>query len=462
MLESLDYFIVEHDHKYLRGRDPSLYTDYKAPSSAIVNRSFYENAKKVFCQSTKHGEVVRQNLKLDNIQSFGCTFWSPEHREILRKNIDKPKNNKKAVLETPNMVKGQPQAETFCQKQGLSYDTIGNPDFNQFIETLASYSGLVFFPQVFETFSRLAIEARILGCELTCNKNVSAAYEPWFKLKGKELLAAVDENQIKAENIFINAIEQLGETEGDVADITVILNMYRRPHNLPLQISALRKQTVKPKEVWVWINAHKDNEEYNRENLKVDKIFDNDYNWKFYGRFAAALLANTEYVAVFDDDTIPGEKWFENCLDTMNKTPGILGSAGVILKDKYYVHHDRCGWPTQNENVMEVDLVGHAWFFKRDWLQYLWREKPTTWDNGEDIQFSFLAQKYGDIKTYCPPHPPADRAIHGSILGNELGIDAKATSNNNETSHQQFFAERDLVVQNALKNGWKTVKEIKL
>jgi len=131
------------------------------------------------------------------------------------------------------------------------------------------------------------------------------------------------------------------------------------------------------------------------------------------------------------------------------------------LKSKdYYVMHDRCGWPTQNSETTRVDLVGHAWFFKRDWLQYLWKEKPFTWDNGEDIQFSYLAQKHGGIQTFCPPHPPEDKSLHGSILGNELGIDSKATSNNHSVSHQQFFNERDECVQNGIRGGWKTVNNL--
>jgi hypothetical protein len=194
----------------------------------------------------------------------------------------------------------------------------------------------------------------------------------------------------------------------------------------------------------------------------VDKVFHNDHNWKFYGRFAAALLSDEEYVAIFDDDTVPGSRWFENCLTTMDTHEGILGSAGIILNDYHYVKHDRCGWPTQNPEVEEVDLVGHAWFFKRDWLQYLWKEKPPTWDNGEDIQFAYSAKTYGGIKTFCPPHPPNNRDLHGSILGNELGIDSKATSNNNETTHQQFFSERDMCVIHGIKNGWQTVRGVKI
>jgi hypothetical protein len=146
----------------------------------------------------------------------------------------------------------------------------------------------------------------------------------------------------------------------------------------------------------------------------------------------------------------------------MQTHEGILGSAGVILNDIYYVKHDRCGWPTHNPEVTEVDLVGHAWFFKREWLRYLWQEKPTTWDNGEDIQFAFMAKIHGGIPTYCPPHPPDDKEMHGSILGNELGIDNKATSTNSNVSHQQFFSERDMCVQAGLRKGWQTVRSIKL
>ena len=40
--------------------------------------------------------------------------------------------------------------------------------------------------------------------------------------------------------------------------ITAILNGYRRPNNIPLQINALRNQTVPPDEIWLWRNHHED------------------------------------------------------------------------------------------------------------------------------------------------------------------------------------------------------------
>ena len=124
-------------------------------------------------------------------------------------------------------------------------------------------------------------------------------------------------------------------------DITVILNCYRRPYNLKMQIEAIRNQTVPPKNIWLWVNDHADNHGFDYSDLGIDRIFLNDFNWKFYGRFAAALLCDTDYVAIFDDDTVPGERWFENCFSTMKEKPGILGSAGVILNSQRYMDHPR-------------------------------------------------------------------------------------------------------------------------
>jgi len=301
----------------------------------------------------------------------------------------------------------------------------------------------------------------MLGCGLVTNNLNGCTYEPWFrKYKGTELIDFIDQKRSEVIQKVKESLFSL--TEQRDGDITVILNCYRRPYNLKMQVDALRSQSVKPTQIWLWINYHEDNKDFDPATLGVDRVFKNDFNWKFYGRFAAALLADTEYVAIYDDDTVPGKKWHENCLNTMKTHEGILGSAGIILKDKYYVAHDRCGWPTQNKETTEVDLVGHAWFFKREWLRYLWQEKPTTWDNGEDIQFAFMAKIHGGIPTYCPPHPPEDKDLHGSILGNELGIDSKATSTNNAVSHQRFFNERDVCVQTGIMKGWKTVRDVEL
>ena len=456
------YSIIEHDHKYIIGRDPSPYENFKAPPQHIINRTFYANAKNVLAQSKIHTEVIRKNLRISNVIHLGMSLWTDEQLEVIENNIDNEKLDDTSIIKSNNPTKNTFKTVEFCENKGLSYTLIGSDNYAEFINQLSKHETYAYIPKVLETFNRVLLEARMLDCKILTTDLNGCISEGWFtQYKGKELIEYVRSQRPRVYNDIKTALFETKEVERG-SNITVILNAYRRPYNLKMQIDAIRAQTTKAAQIWLWVNAHPDNGGFDFKSLDVDRVFHNDHNWKFYGRFAAALLADTEYVAIFDDDTVPGSKWFENCLSTMTTNEGILGSAGVILNGHQYIQHDRCGWPSQNEEVTEVDLVGHAWFFKREWLKYLWQEKPTTWDNGEDIQFAFMAKIYGGIPTYCPPHPPNDKEMHGSVLGNELGIDDKATSTNSAVSHQQFFNERDVCVQTEIKKGWKTVRGITL
>lgn len=234
--------------------------------------------------------------------------------------------------------------------------------------------------------------------------------------------------------------------------ITAILNGYNRPQNIPKQIEALKNQTVPPTDIMLWYNKGVEAPHQVGNNIRAAY---SNHNFRFHGRFAFALLAKTKYIALFDDDTIPGKKWFENCLNTMKTHPGILGSAGVYLTTNKYFPHDRIGWNGRLSNqVEEVDLVGHAWFMERKHLTYLWYEDPVSWENGEDMQLSFLAQKHGGIKTYVPPHPADQKELWGSILGNELGKDRYATYRKDK-NHGPI---RDKIVQRQIKMGWKLAR----
>ena len=64
---SFEYSIIEHDHKYIKSRNPAVYHEFTAPDDRIINHDFYKNAKCVFCQSVKHAEVLKQNLNVDNV-----------------------------------------------------------------------------------------------------------------------------------------------------------------------------------------------------------------------------------------------------------------------------------------------------------------------------------------------------------------------------------------------------------
>ncbi len=238
--------------------------------------------------------------------------------------------------------------------------------------------------------------------------------------------------------------------------ITAIVTIYRRPYALEEQLNAIRNQTVPPKEIIVLRNQDQDS-----KYLKFPPIPDEikqvnlNYNSKFFGRFAWALTAQTPYVAIFDDDTVPGSRWFENCLQQMEIRPGIYGTIGVrLLSTTGYKPYQKVGWHTANAETEEVDLVGHAWFMKKEYLKYIWMEEPYTYENGEDIHLSYMALKYGDVHTYVPPHPPDDISLWGSLPepGGKYGNDANATWRTKD--HTPL---RNEIVKNYITRGWKTL-----
>ena len=235
--------------------------------------------------------------------------------------------------------------------------------------------------------------------------------------------------------------------------ITTILNCYKRLNYLEEQIQAIENQTVKPADIWVWYNNPEDGSQINlNEKLQGKyKVIQSNHNFKFFGRFSLATLAQTEYVAIFDDDTIPAPKWFELCLDTMSEVnDGILGGAGVRLLNNYsYEPHKKIGWNgIQHDNVTQVDLVGHAWFLKKSSLKYYFMEEPYSWDNAEDCHLSAMAQKYGNINTYVPG------------FKNKPECNPSSKGDYGRDQHASFFAGnhagiRNLVCKKLCENGWK-------
>tara|TARA_R110000796_G_scaffold63162_2_gene145636 strand:+ start:9827 stop:10558 length:732 start_codon:yes stop_codon:yes gene_type:complete len=240
--------------------------------------------------------------------------------------------------------------------------------------------------------------------------------------------------------------------------ISVILNVYKRPYSLEDQIKMIKAQSVevKSENIHIWYNLPENEmEQYLPDDEKI-KTYECNYNTKFYGRFTLPLLCKTPYIAMFDDDTIAGKDWFKNCLNTLEIQDGILGGSGVVLQGNNYVPNYKVGWNgVHSEKIEEVDLVGHAWFFKQEYAKFMWEENPPSWDNGEDMFLSYVAQKHG-IKTFVPPHPERNQELWGNVPGRDknMGNDAAASWLGN-TGH---YAERSVIVNELINRGWKTVK----
>ena len=194
------------------------------------------------------------------------------------------------------------------------------------------------------------------------------------------------------------------------------------------------------------------------QSLPIDKNIKTyicNYNTKFFGRFTLPLICKTNYIAMFDDDIIPGEKWLENCLNSIKIQDGIYGGSGILLHSDAYLPHTKVGWnQVNNDTITEVDLVGHAWFFKKKYAKFMWLEEPPSWDNGEDMFFSYVAQK-NNIKTFVPPHPKNDLTLwsNNPNLDNNMGRDVNAHS----LANPNHLPQRNNIVKELINKNWKRV-----
>lgn len=242
-------------------------------------------------------------------------------------------------------------------------------------------------------------------------------------------------------------------------DITAVINTYRRPHRLEEQYNAIKNQTIKPAKIMIWSNSPDVGfTGLTKEHSESTSVL-NNRNHGVWARFAFALLAKTKYVCVFDDDTIPGTKWFENCLNTIRVSRGLLGTIGIVFntKEKYIGNCVRVGWDRPNEVTKRVDFVGHCWFFERDWLNTFWGTAPDVSLYpccSEDVHFSYSLQKFLGIHTYVPPHPVNDTEMWGSKRGMEYGSDSVSIWMNNSGNAVEKV---ESYIQSCFSNGWEIV-----
>lgn len=238
----------------------------------------------------------------------------------------------------------------------------------------------------------------------------------------------------------------LTQDSNDNCNYSVILTGYKRPEYLSAQIEAVFSQTIKPSSVYVWVNNVSCFEDVHDERVKFIR---SDENFSFWARFYFLGMVRSEFILLLDDDTIPGKKWVQNCYDSFKKQPGIYGTNGIKLRGDFYYPNTCFGWKNPNEKAVHVHLVGHSWFFKQEYVQYMTKEKPLTYENGEDIFFSYSCKKYGGLNTYVPPHPKDDKEMWGSVSGHK-GEDGKGVSKDLEN----HYSVRTSIVKHYMSKGW--------
>lgn len=212
--------------------------------------------------------------------------------------------------------------------------------------------------------------------------------------------------------------------------VICIMNIYKRPYAFSEQFNAIKSQTVSPNKIIIWSNNNKikiGNDIMNDPNVIIIESSQNLGVWPRF--FSCYYLLNTKYVCVFDDDTIPGSQWLENCINTIEKNNALLSTLGIVYNQGPETYDNPAfiyGWRNNKEDnddkcIQFVDTPGHSWFFRKEWIDVFIRDLPSI-DGadkemlvcGEDMHLSYTLQKYLNIPTIVPPHPKNNKSVWGS------------------------------------------------
>lgn len=138
--------------------------------------------------------------------------------------------------------------------------------------------------------------------------------------------------------------------------------------------------------------------------MKLD-VVESSSEVGFYFRFSSALLLDTQYVAVIDDDMLIGPRFLSYCLKLLhtNRFYGLLGSRG-----------DNSAWGQSGgaENVgrrsfalqgVHSDDIWSVYVMPSSWVKLLFRERLWTTVSGEDMCISRAVRKYLNLPAFIVP-----------------------------------------------------------
>ncbi len=303
--KNIKYIIYEHDHKYLINNNPLKFKNFFAPENKIINKTFFSNAQNVICQSKMHSEIVYKNLLLTNIINAGGNFWSDEDLKTLENCIDSQKEIQYACMNTSNPNKGTYKSIEYCQNNNFELTPLDPQPFESFINTLSKVKNFIFFPQWVESYSRVAVEAKILGCRIITNGFLGVSSEDYFSLRGRELLSKIKHNnKILIEKIKSVITGQKVESNfsfKQIPKITISCSVYDGDLYIEKFLEDITKQTIFNKCELIIVNANSPGNEDEIINKYVQK-YDNIIYKKLDYR-----ASTTEVINMVIDELATGE-----------------------------------------------------------------------------------------------------------------------------------------------------------
>jgi len=230
-------------------------------------------------------------------------------------------------------------------------------------------------------------------------------------------------------------------------DVTVILRVFNREFVLQRQVQAFLSQRPPIRKCQIFVAGSEKMANSARAVIKrlrpyagptILELIDVEPNLKLYGSWQLVLQVDTTYVAMYDDDQVPGPNHIETLIAAAQQTSGIVSMTGRHLErvtdwEKPSVH---LGGPSSwvehcaLDNVaLRVDKLDRHWLMHSSLAQQIWREVPTTLQGGDDLWVSHILNKYAGAESYviCSQYTAAhvmldEGGIGGSSSAEQLRV----------------------------------------
>jgi hypothetical protein len=196
------HVLFEHDYRMCRYRGDPRHGFFHRLTGRCVCRQqrfgkLFQSALGAVFLTRLQLERYRLNpfLRLPQCEVLGGSVMGDAFFESVRnfRARQLPKQGT-IVVHSKAAIKGYDAALAYCKEHGLEPTVVQNASPAEMLEQLARAERLVFMPAWYEPASRLAVEARFLGCHVVSNHRLGVAGEPWWNQPdevGFELLRAV-------------------------------------------------------------------------------------------------------------------------------------------------------------------------------------------------------------------------------------------------------------------------------
>ncbi len=129
-----------------------------------------------------------------------------------------------------------------------------------------------------------------------------------------------------------------------------------------------------------------------------------------------ALNFNYDFVAILEEDIIPGRNWFEQCLANYQFADGFFGACGgrFVSKDKIIEYANiGCNF----EKPINVDFVYGSYFFKSKYLKTIMKEIHIFDKEINNFHFylSYVLHKYDKLNCFIIPYSNLNENFHSAV-----------------------------------------------